>query len=161
MTQEKSTTSEKLDTENSMVNELKTALGDDLVDSKVQRARRVYVKVKPGAHRKAIQYMKDNWGLYHLTTMSGADLGENFEVIFHFFVKDVVVNLRTEIPRNKPKIDTITDLIPGSTLYEREVHDMFGIDFKGHPNLAKLELPDDWPEGVYPLRKDWKPPEEK
>jgi NADH-quinone oxidoreductase subunit C len=34
---------------------------------------------------------------------------------------------------------------------------MFGIEFKGHPNLAKLELPEDWPEGQYPLRKDWKP----
>jgi NADH-quinone oxidoreductase subunit C len=161
MTEEKKTASEKLDTENGMVEELKKALGDDLIESKVQRARRIYVKVKPGAHRKAVQYMKDNWGLYHLTTMSGADLGENFEVIFHFFVKNVVVNLRAEVPRNKPKIETITDIIPGSTLYEREVHDMFGIDFKGHPNLARLELSDDWPEGVYPLRKDWKPPEEK
>jgi NADH-quinone oxidoreductase subunit C len=161
MTEEKKTASEKLDTENGMVDDLKKALGDDLLESKVQRARRIYVKVKAGSHRKAIQYMKDNWGLYHLTTISGADLGENFEVIFHFFVKNVVVNLRTEVPRSKPRLETITDIIPGSTLYEREVHDMFGIDFKGHPNLIRLELSDDWPEGVYPLRKDWKSPEQK
>jgi Ni,Fe-hydrogenase III component G len=161
MTEEKKPTSEKLVNENGMIDELKRTLGEDFVEGKVQRARRIYVKVKAGSHRKVIQYMKDNWGLYHLTTISGADLGENFEVIFHFFVKDVVVNLRAEVPRSKPRLDTITDIIPGSTLYEREVHDMFGIDFKGHPNLARLELSDDWPEGVYPLRKDWKSPEQK
>ena len=161
MTEEKKTASEKLDTENSMIEELKKSLGDDFIEGKAQRAHRIYVKVKTGSHHKAIQFMKDNWGLYHLTTISGADLGENFEVIFHFFVKNMVVNLRTEVPRAKPRLDTITDIIPGSTLYEREVHDMFGIDFKGHPNLARLELSDDWPDGVYPLRKDWKSPEQK
>lgn len=157
MTDEKKTSSDKLQLENDMVGEIKNFLGDDLVEFKVQRARRVYLKVKPGAHRKAIKYMKDNWGMYHLSTISGADLGENLEVIYHFNAKNVAVNLRAEVPRNKGKIETITDLIPGSTLYEREVHDMFGIDFKGHPNLARLELPEDWPDGQYPLRKDWKP----
>jgi NADH:ubiquinone oxidoreductase subunit C len=157
MSEEKKAPSEKLELENSMVEEIKKFLGDDLLESKVQRARRVYLKVKLGAHRNAIKYMKDNWGLYHLSTISGADLGDNLEVIFHFNAKNVVVNLRAEVPRNKPKIETVTDLIPGSNLYEREVHDLFGIEFKGHPNLAKLELPEDWPEGEYPLRKDWKP----
>jgi Ni,Fe-hydrogenase III component G len=37
---------------------------------------------------------------------------------------------------------------------EREIHDILGIDFKNHPNLKRLILFDDWPEGVYPLRKD-------
>jgi len=157
MTEEKKQPSEKLQLENSMVGEIKDFLGDDLVESKVQRARRIYLKVKPGANRKAVEYMKGNWGMYHVSTISGADLGENLEVIYHFNAKNVVVNLRAEVPRNKAKIETITDLIPGSNLYEREVHDMFGIDFKGHPNLVKLELPEDWPDGQYPLRKDWKP----
>lgn len=157
MTEEKKAPSEKLQLENAMVGEIKDFLADDLVESKVQRARRVYLKVKPTAHRKAVAYMKDKWGMYHLSTISGADLGDNLEVIYHFNAKNVVVNLRAEVPRNKAKIETITDLIPGSNLYEREVHDLFGIEFKGHPNLAKLELPDDWPEGQYPLRKDWKP----
>jgi NADH-quinone oxidoreductase subunit C len=150
---------QKIEAETAMVEELQKALGEDLIESEIPRARRIFVKVKPGAHKKAVQYMKDNWGLYHLSTITGVDLGDNLEVIFHFFAKNVAVNLRAEVPRNKPRIDTITDLIPGSNLYEREVHDLFGIEFKGHPNLEKLELSDDWPKGVYPLRKDWKPEE--
>nr|MDO8100225.1 NADH-quinone oxidoreductase subunit C [Candidatus Njordarchaeota archaeon] len=150
---------QKIQVENSMVEEIKKFLGEDLIEGKVQRPRRIYLKVKPGAHRKAIQYMKDNWGLYHISTISGLDLGNNLEVVFHLNARNIEVNLRAEIPRNKAKIDTITDLLPGSNLYEREVHDLFGIEFRGHPNLEKLELPEDWPKGVYPLRKDWKVPE--
>jgi NADH:ubiquinone oxidoreductase subunit C len=150
---------QKIQTETSMVEEIKRFLGGDLIEGKVQRQRRIYLKVKPGAHRKAVQYMKDNWGLYHISTISGVDLGDNLEVVFHLNARNVVVNLRAEVPRNKAKIETISDLIPGSNLYEREVHDLFGIEFKGHPNLEKLELPEDWPKGVYPLRKDWKVPE--
>lgn len=151
--------SQKIEAENSMVEEIKKFLGGDLIEAKVQRPKRIYLKVKPGAHRKAIQYMKDNWGLYHISTVSGLDLGDNLEVVFHLNAKNVVVNVRAEVPRNKPKIETITDLLPGSNLYEREVHDLFGIEFKGHPNLERLELPEDWPKGVYPLRKDWKAPD--
>jgi NADH-quinone oxidoreductase subunit C len=150
---------QKIKAETSMVEEIKKFLGEDLIEAKIQRPRRIYLKVKPGAHRKAIQYMKDNWGLYHISTISGLDLGDNLEVIFHLNARNVVVNVRAEVPRNKAKIETITDLLPGSNLYEREVHDLFGIEFKGHPNLERLELPEDWPKGVYPLRKDWKAPD--
>jgi NADH-quinone oxidoreductase subunit C len=50
----------------------------------------------------------------------------------------------------------VVSLLPGAVLYEREVHDLLGVVFDGHPSLERLILPDDWPEGVYPLRKDYK-----
>ena len=39
---------------------------------------------------------------------------------------------------------------------EREIHEILGINFKGHPDMRKLLLPEGWPEGVYPLRRDYK-----
>ena len=73
--------------------------------------------------------------------------------IFSFDKEGVVVALKAEIPKEKPAIDSITDVTNGSNFIEREIHDLFGIDFRGHPELKKLVLPDDWPKGKYPLRK--------
>jgi len=50
-------------------------------------------------------------------------------------------------------------LVPGAILYEREVHDLLGVVFDGHPDLSRLILPEDWPEDVYPLRKEYSPEE--
>jgi Ni,Fe-hydrogenase III component G len=44
-------------------------------------------------------------------------------------------------------------MIKGAEFIEREMHDLLGIDFPGHPNLVRLILPEDWPDGVYPLRR--------
>jgi NADH:ubiquinone oxidoreductase subunit C len=52
---------------------------------------------------------------------------------------------------------TVSDLLPPAGIYERQIHDLFGITFEGHPGLKKLMLNEDWPENEHPLRKDWKP----
>jgi NADH-quinone oxidoreductase subunit C len=52
-----------------------------------------------------------------------------------------------------PAVDSITQLWPSANFYEREVFDLFGVRFEGHPNLRRIMMPDDW-QG-YPLRKDY------
>jgi Ni,Fe-hydrogenase III component G len=64
--------------------------------------------------------------------------------------------LQVDVLKKNPNVPTITDLILGAVLYEREVHDMVGVTFEGHPDLSPLILPEGWPEGVYPLRKEEK-----
>ena len=54
--------------------------------------------------------------------------------------------------RGDYQIAAITNAVPAATLYEREVNDLFGVVFEGHPKPERLVLPDDWPQGVYPLR---------
>jgi NADH-quinone oxidoreductase subunit C len=66
------------------------------------------------------------------------------------------MNLRADTPKTEPKLPTIVPMIPGAELYEREVYEMFGVIFEGHPDLTHLILPDGWPENVYPMRKEWK-----
>lgn len=80
----------------------------------------------------------------------------NFEVL-HFFAFDkdnFRVALRFKVPPDDPKIDSITPIIPGANWAEREVRDFIGVEPVGHPDPRRLVLPDDWPEGVYPLRKE-------
>ena len=90
---------------------------------------------------------------------TGLDAEHCFEVLHHFTDDECgcVVTVKAFIrDREAPAIESITPLIPGAEWIEREMHDILGIDFKGHPNLRRLILSDDWPEGVYPLRKDVK-----
>ncbi len=63
------------------------------------------------------------------------------------------VRLRSFVPGDDPVIDSITSVWPSANFYEREVFDLFGVRFSGHPNLRRIMMPDEW-EG-HPLRKDY------
>ncbi|MDH5815440.1 MAG: NADH-quinone oxidoreductase subunit C [Candidatus Nezhaarchaeota archaeon] len=121
---------------------------------KIQRARRVFITVDRLTYKEVVKFLRDNIGVTHVSTITGVDAIDRFEVIPHFSFRGVVISVKGLVPKDNPEIDTISDVIPGAFFYEKEVHEMFGINIKGHPDLSRLELPDDWPEGLYPLRKD-------
>ncbi len=88
---------------------------------------------------------------------TGIDAEDCFEVIYHYSYDGTgcVINIKALIhDRQNPSIESITPLVTAAEWIEREIHDILGIDFANHPNLKRLILKDDWPEGVYPLRKD-------
>ena len=63
------------------------------------------------------------------------------------------LRVRVQVPEHDPVVPTLFDLWPGTEAFEREVYDMFGIRFDGHPDLTRILMPEDW-EG-HPLRKDY------
>jgi Ni,Fe-hydrogenase III large subunit/Ni,Fe-hydrogenase III component G len=73
---------------------------------------------------------------------------------FSFDHDNLFVCLRTSSPIGDPVFDSITPDIPNAGWSEREYMDLLGLKFKGHPKPKRLILADDWPEGIYPLRKD-------
>jgi len=90
---------------------------------------------------------------------TGIDSEDCFEILYHFSNDQTgcVVTVKAFIrDRENPSIESITPLIPAAEWIEREIHDILGIEIKNHPNMRRLILADDWPEGVYPLRKDFK-----
>jgi Ni,Fe-hydrogenase III large subunit/NADH:ubiquinone oxidoreductase subunit C len=91
-----------------------------------------------------------------ISALTGLDMGEKIGLMYHMRTNGVIVTIRTEVPKENPKIQSITDLIPGANFHEREAADLFGVIFEGHPNPVRLVLPEDWPENLYPLRKDAK-----
>ncbi|HUW18329.1 MAG TPA: NADH-quinone oxidoreductase subunit C [Sedimentisphaerales bacterium] len=84
------------------------------------------------------------------------DSDDCFEVLYHFSYDQlgVVITVKAFIrDRENPAIESITSFLPAAEWIEREMHDIMGIDFRNHPNLRRLILADDWPDGVYPERK--------
>jgi Ni,Fe-hydrogenase III component G len=128
---------------------------DKILEASVAAPRRINVRVERRQLLGVLAYFKDQLHFTHLATISGVDLGENFEVIYHLSNETTSVNLRTLTPRSEPKIPSVCALIPGAILYERELQDMFGLVVEGIPDPRRLLLCDDWPQGQYPLRKDW------
>jgi len=94
----------------------------------------------------------------YLTNLGGLDEEENLTVVFHLRSTHHggTLALRTSVPRETPVLDSVTSVWGGAGWYEREAWDLFGIEFRGHPDLRRIMLPDDW-EG-HPLRKDYEDP---
>lgn len=87
---------------------------------------------------------RDVAGCYEVNQIFGLDQDKLFMV------------LRTEVEPTVATIPSITPLIPGANWAEREVRDLIGVTPTGHPDPRRLVLPDDWPEGIYPLRRDFR-----
>jgi NADH-quinone oxidoreductase subunit C len=78
-----------------------------------------------------------------------------FEVVYHLLSisRKERVRLKVRISEDSPVVDSVTSVWPGANYFEREVFDLFGVRFSGHPYLRRLLMPEDW-EG-HPLRKDY------
>jgi NADH-quinone oxidoreductase subunit C len=80
---------------------------------------------------------------------------ERFEVVVNLLsMRDRArVRLRAQVPESDPVVPTLFEVHPGAEAMEREVFDMFGIRFEGHPDLTRILMPEDWVG--FPLRKDY------
>jgi Ni,Fe-hydrogenase III component G len=96
--------------------------------------------------------MRSNWG--YLSTITGNDRDDYLEVLYHFCTGASILTLRVQLSRNYPAVPSLCDLIPSAILQERELQEMFGITVSDIPDNSHLLLPDDWPDEIYPLRKD-------
>jgi Ni,Fe-hydrogenase III large subunit/NADH:ubiquinone oxidoreductase subunit C len=121
----------------------------------------VAVQATPGSHRDALKVMLDADEKTAVIAITGIDLSENIGVYYHIRTSNALVTIQSEVSKENPKIATITDLLPGATFHELEVSDLLGVVFEGNPRSGHVVLPDTWPEGIFPLRKDVKASEVK
>lgn len=125
---------------------------------RIPRPRRVFAEVDMSRFEEVFSYAIANLGFTMLCTITGLDDGATFGLIYHLAREDgTTLNIRTSIPKDVPRLKTMTAYYPTAEIYERELVDLFGIEVAGLPEGPRYPLPDDWPKGEYPLRKDWKP----
>ncbi|MEM0025565.1 MAG: NADH-quinone oxidoreductase subunit C [Zestosphaera sp.] len=129
--------------------------GDSLLDLS-RRGVTIKVVIKADCLRTALESIYKEHDLY-FRTMAASDerLKEGLTKLYYVFgIDSEGTNIVFEVPViDGVKVDTISDLFRASDWYELEAHDLVGVEFNGRP-LRRLVLPDDWPEGLYPLRKD-------
>ncbi len=124
----------------------------------IRRQRRIDTAVPFGIVTEVIAYAKNELGFEHICTITGLDIDEEFQIIYHISnERGIVLNLKTNIPKRDPVIKTVTDVFNGAVFYEREIESMFGVKVEGLPQGRRYPVPDGWPEDQHPLRKDWKP----
>ncbi|MCS7126392.1 MAG: NADH-quinone oxidoreductase subunit C, partial [Aigarchaeota archaeon] len=134
---------------------LKNKFGEDILGVRNSKPRRMYIEIEPNSLRRVISFLKNDLGFDHLSTITGIDLGETIELIYHLvYMNSLVLSIKIKTPKNNLKIHTISDIYLPAELYEREIHDLLGVVFEDHPDLSRLILPEDWPRELYPLRKD-------
>jgi NADH:ubiquinone oxidoreductase subunit C len=138
-----------------VVQKIKERFLDKILKFEERSALRIYIDFKPDDIPQAAQFIFKDLGL-RLVTATGIDTPFGIEILYHFSHDSTgkVVSLRTFITDKKhPEIASITPIIRGAEWIEREMWELLGINFIGHPNLTHLLLIDDWPEGKHPLRK--------
>ncbi len=127
--------------------------------AKFDRAEMTIIVKRESLHEAAALLRDDaNCAFNYLSDVSCVDRYPSeprFEVVYHLLSmpKKERVRLKVLLESADPVVDSITSIWPGANYFEREIFDLFGIRFSGHPYLRRLLMPEDW-EG-YPLRKDY------
>jgi NADH-quinone oxidoreductase subunit C len=122
------------------------------------RSNRIQVAIDTERLRLVIQKAQENLRCDRLITISTVDTGSAFELFYHLTGPHrTIISIRVVLPRDRPVLATVSDLLPPAGIYERQIHDLMGIMFQGNPNLKRIILNEDWPENEFPMRKDWKP----
>ena len=123
---------------------------------RIQRERRIYADVPEDKFFELVDFICAKLGFNQLCTITGLDDGNDFGFIYHFSEPNgILLNVKYLVPKSSPTIKTIIKTFPSAHIYERELEDMFGVKVEGLPKGNRYPLPDNWPTGQYPLRKDW------
>ena len=137
------------------IEQIKQKLKNKIEKFEEKNPKRYYIDVLPPDIIKAAEVLFKDLKLRFIIA-SGIDRRDGLEILYHFSEDKTgkIVSIRVLIEnKENPEIDTISNVIKGAEWIEREMWELLGINFKGHPNLKHLLLTDDWPAGDYPLRQ--------
>ena len=140
-----------------ILKDIKQRFKDDIIDLFDKSVKRVYIEIKPESIVKVATYVFKDLGA-RFNIASGVDTRKHLEILYHFIIEDInlLISFRVKLEKSKLEIDSLTSVFEAANWIEREIHELLGIHFLGHPDLRRLLLPEGWPEGVYPLRRDYK-----
>lgn len=141
------------------LNELKEKFGSAIQRADLPSESRLVVHVAPTTLRDVCRYVFRDLDARYVISIGIDDRPYSGKfLVSHDFAFDrdkVLCNITTDLPPEDPKVDSITDIVPAASWAEREFRDLVGIEAVGHRYTKRLVLPDGWPDGVYPLRKDF------
>ncbi|MEK5113533.1 NADH-quinone oxidoreductase subunit C [Bacillus sp. FSL R5-0677] len=147
---------------NQYVEVIKGKVGEDtLVDCYINKLSKDVptLVVEPSKYYEVMELLRFHEGLAfdYMSELHATDFVTHMEVYVHLFSygKKQSVAVKVKLNREEPQVESVTALWKGADWPEREAYDLLGIVFKGHPNLSRILMPDDWIG--HPLRKDYEP----
>lgn len=139
--------------QNDTIRDIRGRLHESTLAFDSKSGRRAYIDIPADAVQESCRLMLNEFAArFQIATAVDTEAG--FEVLYHWALdeKDCVITLRILLDREQPELASIATTCPAAEWIEREMWELMGIQFKGHPDMRHLLLDDDWPEGVYPMR---------
>lgn len=105
-----------------------------------------------------LRALKEKEGFDRLGNLTAVDWKDHIEMVYHLYnmEENVKLEVKAALDAAAPVIESATSLYPGAEFEEREVYDLMGVEFLGHPDLRRILMPDNYP--AHPLRKDFVAP---
>jgi NADH-quinone oxidoreductase subunit C len=140
-----------------IIEKLKGEFKNGILEITIKNQRRVIVTIKPDLLLNMAGYLYKDSG-FRFIIASAIHTRRGFEIHYHFSMdpEGLILNLHVILDRDKPEVESLSNMFNASNWIEREMHELFGINFLNHPNQDKLISEGNWAEGVYPYRKEFK-----
>ena len=140
-----------------VLEKLKKTFGEKILDTLTKNEQRVTLTIEPDALVQMSEYLFKTLG-FRFIIASALHTKRGFEIFYHFSLDNtgLILNLLVILDEDKPEVESLSNMFEASNWIEREMHELFGIDFLNHPNLDQLLSEGNWAKGVYPYRKNFK-----
>ena len=140
-----------------VIDKLKKTFGEKILDTLIKNEQRVTLTIEPDALVQMAGFLFKTLG-FRFIIASALHTKRGFEIFYHFSLDNtgLILNLLVILDEDKPEVESLTNMFEASNWIEREMHELFGIDFLNHPNLDQLLSEGNWAKGVYPYRKNFK-----
>lgn len=160
--------SEKL-TPEEIVKSFKNEFSNKISDSRIERHLigpnktemiHIWMTVDRSVYHDVVKHLLTLDEYAHFAVSSGYDIEDRIEIINHFSIyfgkkgEEISINFTVPLPKSDPTMDSICDMIPGALISEQEKQEMLGIKVKNIPKDMRVFISDDFPEDMYPWRKD-------
>lgn len=131
--------------------------GGGILSVSEKSPRRMTISVKPDLIVDMAEYLYKKEG-FRFIIATAIHTRQGFEIYYHFSCDEagMVLNVHVILEKDNPEIESLSNMFNASNWIEREMHELYGINFLNHPNQEKLISEGNWAEGVYPYRKDFK-----
>jgi len=145
-----------------IIEKFKENFNSDILEIVTKNQKRVIITIRPDSITKVAGYLYKTAG-FRFIIASALHTKRGFEIHYHFSRDAIglILNIHVILDKENPEIESLSNMFNASNWIEREMHELFGINFLNHPNQEKLISEGNWAEGVYPCRKEFKSDQEK
>ena len=138
-----------------IIEKFKEEFNSEILETAVKNQKRMVITINSEAIVEVVGYLYKTAG-FRFIIASAIHTKRGFEIHYHFSqdASGLILNIHVILDKDNPQIESLSNIFNASNWIEREMHELFGIDFLNHPNQEKLISEGNWAEGVYPMRKE-------